>query len=67
METTESNPSFWDSMPRRVVAWGSIFTGFLGLILAVNASLSDDFIGAGACLAASALAFGVMAYAFLRR
>ncbi len=67
METIESSPSFLEEMSRRVVAWGSIVTGSLGLVLAVNAALSDEYIGAGVCLAASALAFGVMAYAFLRR
>lgn len=67
MGTIESTPSFLEAMSRRVVAWGSIVTGSLGLVLAVNAALSDEYIGAGVCLAASALAFGVMAYAFLRR
>ncbi len=67
METNEVSQPFLDSMARRVVAWGSTTVGFLGLVLAVNASLSDEYVGAGACLAASALAFGVYAYAFLRR
>ena len=67
METNESNPSFFESMPRRAVAWGSIVAGTLGQVLAVNAALSDEYIGAGVCLTASVLAFGVMAYAFLRR
>ncbi len=67
MGTIESTPSFLEAMSRRVVAWGSIVAGSLGLVLAVNAALSDEYIGAGVCLAASALAFGVMAYAFLRR
>ena len=67
METIESSPSFLEKMSRRVVAWGSIVGGSLGLVLAVNAALSDDYTGAGVCLAASALAFAVMAYAFLRR
>ena len=67
MGTIESSPSFLEAMSRRAVAWGSFVTGSLGLVLAVNAALSDEYIGAGVCLAASALAFGVMAYAFLRR
>ena len=67
MGTIESTPSFLEAMSRRVVAWGNATVGFLGLVLAVNAALSDEYIGAGVCLAASALAFGVMAYAFLRR
>ena len=67
METNQHSRPFVESMARRVVSWGPTITGFLGLILAVNAALGDQFIGAGACLAASALAFGVVAYAFLRR
>ena len=67
MGTIESSTSFLESMSRRVVAVGSVVAGSLGLVLAVNAALSDEYIGAGVCLAASALAFGVLAYAFLRR
>ena len=67
METKETSPAFLESMAKRVVAWGCTAVGFLGLVLAVNAALSDEYIGAGVSLVASALAFAVMAYAFLRR
>ncbi len=51
----------------RVVFWGSIAIWVLGIVLAINASLSDEYIGAGACLAASALALGILGYNFIRR
>ena len=54
METNKINNSFLESMARRVVAWGSTAAGILGLALAVNAALDGEYVGAGACLAASA-------------
>ena len=51
----------------RVVFWGSIAIWVLGIVLAINASLSDEYVGAGACLAASALALGILGYNFIRR
>jgi len=41
--------------------------GFLGIILAINAALDSEFIGVGACLAASALAFGAIGYMFTKQ
>ena len=41
---------------------GPVITGVLGIILAINASLGDDFVGAGLLLAASALSFATLAY-----
>ncbi len=67
MEKNELSQTFLESMARRVVAWGCTTVGFLGLILALNAGYSNEYVSAGACLAASALAFGVYAYAFLRK
>ena len=67
MGTDQANEPFLVSMATRVTSWGPTITGLLGLILAVNAALSDEYIGAGVCLVASGLAFGVMAYAFLRK
>ncbi len=52
---------------RRMVFWGSTIVGILGIVLAVNAALSDEYTGAGACLAASALALGIIGYTFVRR
>ena len=42
----------------RISIWGSAIVGFLGIVLAVNASLGGEYVGAGACLLAAALAFG---------
>ncbi len=67
MATHEKDQPFLESMARRVVAWGCTTIGFLGPILALNAAYSGEYLGAGASLAASALAFGVIAYAFMRR
>ncbi len=66
METNQTN-GFLASMARRVALWGPAITGFLGLVLAINAALSDEYIGAGVCLAASALGFGVIGYTFVRK
>ncbi len=51
----------------RIVFWGSTIVGILGVVLALNAALSDEYTGAGACLAASALAFGIIGYTFVRK
>ncbi len=66
METTETT-DFLTSMARRMVSWGSVVIAISGWVFAVNAALDDQFIGAGVCMAASALALGVLAYAFLRK
>jgi hypothetical protein len=47
-------------------ALGTLLTGVAGIILALNAASSNEFVGAGICLAASALAFGLLANAALR-
>lgn len=52
---------------RRLTFWGSTIVGVLGVVLAINASLTDDYTGAGVCLAASALAIGILSYTFMRR
>ncbi len=41
----------------RLALWGSTIVGFLGIIIAINAALSGEYVGAGVCLAAAALAF----------
>jgi hypothetical protein len=46
---------------------GAYVTGVAGLVMAVIAVLSADFVGAGVALAASALAFGLLANAFFRQ
>ena len=66
METSQTN-DFLSSMSRRVAVWGATTAGFLGLVLAVNAALSNEYIGAGVCLVASALSFAVLGNAFARK
>ena len=66
METNQTN-DFLASMARRAAAWGLVITGFLGLILAINAALINAYIGAGVCLVASALGFGVIGHTFARK
>ena len=51
----------------RISLWGLTIVGFLGIILAINAALDNEFIGVGSCLAASALAFGAIGYVFTKR
>ena len=52
---------------KRMTFWGSTTVGVLGVILAINAALSDEYTGAGVCLAASAGALGVLGYMFVRK
>ncbi len=66
METAETG-GFMAAAATRMVFWGSTIIGILGIVLALNAALSDEYAGAGACLAASALALGVIGYTFVRR
>ena len=54
-------------MEKRVTFWGSVIAGFLGVILAINASLDSQFVGAGLLLIASALAFGFVGFVFLKK
>ncbi|MFC1956380.1 hypothetical protein ACFLWZ_07715 [Chloroflexota bacterium] len=51
----------------KIAAVGAIITGFIGWILAINAMLSSNEIGAGIILAASALAFGLLLIAVVPR
>jgi hypothetical protein len=48
-------------MLKRSAIWGSLITGFVGWIFAINSMLGGEEIGAGLCLFASATAFGVIA------
>jgi len=48
-------------MIKRSAIWGSLITGFIGWVFAINSMLGGEEIGAGICLFASALAFGVLA------
>ena len=54
-------------MEKRVALWGSVIVGFLGIILAINASLDSKLIGAGVLLIASAMAFGFIGFVFLKK
>ena len=66
METTEAD-EFMATAATRMAFWGSTIVGVLGIVLALNAALSDEYTGAGACLVASALALGIIGYTFVRR
>ncbi len=41
----------------RLSLWGSAIVGFLAIVVAINATMSGEYVGAGVCLAAAALAF----------
>ncbi len=60
--TQESSSGFFASSAPRVAFWGSTIVGFAGLILAVNAGLDSEYVGAGLLLIASAVAFGAVGY-----
>ncbi len=49
-----------------IVVIASLVTGFSGLLVAVFAFFSAEWVGAGVCLGAAALAFGLVANALLR-
>ncbi len=66
METAEAS-GFMTAAARRMAFWGSTIVGILGIVLALNAAYSDEYTGAGACLAASALALGIIGYTLVRR
>ncbi len=53
---------FFASEAPRIAFWGSTLVGFAGLILAINAALDDEYVGAGTLLIASAVAFGAIGY-----
>jgi hypothetical protein len=61
----ENKPSRSENLLGVTVIFGLI-SGFTGLIVAVIAIFDADWTGAGLCLLASALAFGLLANAFLR-
>ncbi len=51
----------------KIAAVGALGTGFFGWILAINAMMSSNEIGAGIILAGSALAFGLLLIASSRQ
>jgi hypothetical protein len=46
--------------------YGGLLVGLLGVVLAVTATLRGNLVGAGVCLVASGIAFGLLAIACLR-
>ena len=66
METAEAG-GFMTAAAMRMVFWGSTIVWILGIVLALNAALSDEYVGAGICLAASALALGIIGYVFVQK
>jgi hypothetical protein len=55
---------FMANAAKRFAFWGSIIIGVLGVVFAFNAAYSDEYTGAGVCLAASALAIGILSHNF---
>jgi len=51
----------------RISMIGALCTGLLGLMMAVSARQVSDFVGAGVCMGASALSFGLLANAVFRQ
>jgi len=49
-----------------IVLIASVVTGFAGLLVAAFAFFSYEWVDAGVCLGAAALAFGLIANAILR-
>jgi hypothetical protein len=62
----KGNPESLDRVLGYAITAGMV-VGFAGLIAAVAAFFSTDWVGTGVCLAASGLAFGLVANALLRR
>ncbi len=60
--TREGDSGFLASSAPRTGFWGCTIVGFAGLILAVNAGLDSEYVGAGLLLIASAVAFGAVGY-----
>ena len=54
-------------MSKRSAIWGSLITGFAGWVFAINSMLGGEEIGAGLCLFASAIAFGVIAFLAIKQ
>jgi hypothetical protein len=61
----EKKPNRFDNVLGLAVIAGLV-TGFIGLVAAVFAIFAGKAVGAGVCLAAAALAFGLLANALLR-
>ena len=55
------------SRAERIAFWGLTIVGLMGLLLAINAATSGQFVGAGVCMAASGLAFGAIGWIFMPR
>ena len=49
-------------MPRRLAIFGALITGVAGISMAIYSIIAGESTGAGALLAASALAFGLLAF-----
>ena len=65
--STSEARDFMADAARRLTFWGSTTIGVLGVVLAINAGMINEYAQAGACLAASALALGVLGYTFIRK
>lgn len=63
----EISGGFIASAAPRTAFWGCTIVGFAGLIVAFNAALDSEYVGAGALLIASAVAFGAIGHVASRR
>ncbi len=57
--------SGWVNSVIGIAVIGSAITGVAALLVALASALSGDWMAAGTCLIAAALAFGLLAGAFL--
>ena len=67
MVTQKGESGFFVSSAPRVAFWGCTIVGFAGVILAINAAWDSEYVGAGALLIASAVAFGAIGYVSVRK
>ena len=61
------NSGFMAEAARRLTFWGSTIVAAMGVVLAINAAYNDKYTDAGVCLAAAALAIGILSHTFIRK
>ena len=64
--TTENNNDNIGGIAASAI-WILYFAGLLAVLLSILAAVRLDFVGAGACLAAAALALGLLLNGLIRR
>ena len=61
------NSGFMAEAARRLTFWSSTIVAAMGVVLAINATYNDEYTDAGVCLAAAALAIGILSHTFIRK